>query len=140
MLNRSKLWAAGLLFAAFAAGAAVGGATSAAWGDGDRDVNRNRPGERDSGRHRSYSERLQTALDLTPAQREAIDTIVALRQAETHALWQAVGPRFEALREGVRDQIVAILDEEQQEKYRELIARSHRNREGERGTRNRSNR
>ena len=129
MLNRSKLWAAGLLLAVFAAGGAVGGAVSAAWGEDDqRDGRRSSRGE--GSRHeRSYAERLEADLGLSQEQRNSIDTILARRQVQVHELWAEYRPRFDTLRLDVRNQIMQILDDEQQEKYQELIDRSDRRRE-----------
>ncbi|MFQ5703283.1 MAG: hypothetical protein ACE5HT_04600 [Gemmatimonadales bacterium] len=131
MLNRSKLWAAILLIAAFAAGVAVGGGTTAALGDGKAATNATseRNSTRDREHRRSYGERLQEELNLSPSQRASVDTIIQRRQTEMHNLWKEVGPKFDALRNDIRKQVMSVLDETQQEKFRELIASSDRNRE-----------
>ncbi len=125
MLNRSKLWAVGLLLAVFAAGIAVGGAVSAAWGNDDSPRAEARERSRDDRRSRvSYGDRLQEALDLSAEQREAVDGILARRQTAMDELWGKVRPEFKALWEDVRNEILNVLDEQQQVAYRELLARS----------------
>ena len=131
MLNRPKLWAALLLIAAFVAGIAVGGGTTAVLGDSKIMTREVRDGTSGSNReHRkSYSERLQEELTLSASQRSSIDTIIQRRQVEMHNLWKEVGPRFDTLRSEIRGQVLNVLDELQQEKFRELIARSDKYRE-----------
>ena len=132
MLNRSKTLAASLLVATFLLGIAVGGVAMAAWGDDD-------DGRRSRSRVRpSYAERLGERLDLTAAQQESVRVILERRQEAMHRLWQEVHPQFDSLRLQVRSEIMALLDEEQQATYEDLIARSdsvrgeHNRRHGER--------
>lgn len=131
MFNRPKFWAALLLITAFVAGIAVGGGTTAVLGDSKIMTQDARDGTSDRGReHRkSYSERLQEELTLSAAQRSSIDTIIQRRQVEMRNLWKEVGPRFDTLRSDIRSQVLDVLDESQQEKFRELIARSDKYRE-----------
>lgn len=132
MLNRPKLWAILLLIAAFVAGIAVGGGTTAALGDSKiatREVRDDTSRSNNREHRKSYSERLQEELTLSASQRSSIDTIIQRRQIEMHNLWKEVGPRFDTLRNGIRGQILNILDVSQQEKFRELIARSDKYRE-----------
>ena len=134
MLTRSKLWAVGLLIAAFAAGVAVGGAASNALGRVGQIVEGRRPPppeHRDRGR-RGYADRLQEVLGLSEDQRAAVDSILAHHQAQMDTLWGNMRPQFDALRQRITDQILEILTEEQQNTYRELIARENRRGEGER--------
>jgi hypothetical protein len=132
MLNRSKLWAAGFLLAVFAAGGAVGGAVTASWGDNasSSDERRHDRNER-SRRGGSYAERLEAALGLNQEQRATVDTILDRQQTAMRDLWTEYSPRFDSLRQDVRSQIMEILDEGQQEEYRELVARSDRRRDRE---------
>lgn len=117
MWNRSKLMAAILLVAVFAAGAVTGGAVSSALAD--------RPHERDKKRDRpSYVERLDRQLSLRPEQRRAIQEIVDDYQEAMKGLWGEVRPRFQAIRLDVRERIAGTLDSAQAETYRALIARS----------------
>ncbi len=125
MLNRSKVWAVGLLFAVFASGVAVGGAVSAAWGNDETPAEEARERSRDGRRERvSYGERLQNELALTSAQREAVDQILARRQAAVDELWGKVRPEFRQLWADVRTEINAVLNDEQRVQYQELLARS----------------
>ena len=134
MLNRSKLWATGLLVAMFVTGAAVGGGMSQAWGgnsgnaddEGQDSTNSDRP---------SYVERLAAHLDLTESQQAAVESILARRESDMAELWQGVRPKFDALRDTIRTKIMDVLTEEQQQKYRELLDRGSR-----RGERDRENR
>ncbi len=118
MLNRSKLLAAGLLVGTFITGAAVGGALSAAWGDGDRGT------PREPARHHGYAERLQAELALSTEQRDSVAAILTRREEQMHAIWQGVRPRFDSLRTAIRGEIMALLNDEQQGKYQALIERS----------------
>lgn len=130
MFNRSKVKAASLLFATFVLGVAVGGVALAAWGENDSGRSR-RPRERVS-----YTERLQQELSLTAAQRESVEAILERRQEAMRQYWREVGPQFDTLRAQVRTEIMAVLSEEQQEAFQQLMARSdsarrHRDRRGE---------
>lgn len=116
MFNRSKWLAITLLFATFAVGAVVGTAVAAAWA-GDR-------GDHDHGRRRSYAERLQEELTLTPAQRESVDAILQRRQEAMRLIWETVEPQFDSLRTHIRAEITSRLDADQQAKYRDLIAKN----------------
>ena len=95
MLNRSKLWATGLLVAVFVTGAAVGGGMSQAWGGNGQ-----------------------------------------IPESEMAELWQEVRPKFDALRDTIRIKIMDVLTEEQQQKYRDLLAHGSRRGERERDNRN----
>lgn len=118
MLNRSKTLAASLLAATFLLGMAAGGAAVAAWDDDDHD--------RSSRSHErmSYAQRLTEQLDLTEAQQESVAVILERRQDAMQQLWQAVHPQFDSLRLHIRDEILAVLDEQQEAAYQDLIARS----------------
>jgi Spy/CpxP family protein refolding chaperone len=116
--DRSKLFAATLLVASFLAGAAVGTAVSAARGEGDE------RGERQTRMRVSYTDRLDRELDLSPDQRTSVSAILDKRQTAMRAIWREVEPRFDSLRTQIRKEIMAVLDETQQEKFEQLIARS----------------
>ena len=135
MLNRSKLWATGLLVAVFVTGAAVGGGMSQAWrGNGDDTGDTGGDG---SNRERpSYVERLAGHLDLTESQQVEVQSILARRESDMAELWQDVRPKFDALRDTIRTKIMDVLTEEQQQKYREL--QEHGSRRGERDRENRT--
>ena len=136
MLNRSKLWATSLLVAMFVTGAAVGGGVARTWiGSASADDYRDRmPGDR--GRPPSYAEHLEMALSLTPLQRAAVDTILARRESDMQQMWREMQPRLDALRDTIRTKIMDVLDDEQQQKYRELLDRSRHRGERDRENRN----
>ena len=135
MLNRSKLWATGLLVAMFVTGAAVGGSMSQAWEGNSGNADDSGQGSTDRERP-SYAERLEAHLDLTESQRSAVDSILARQASDMEAFWQEVRPKFDALRDTIRIKIMGVLTEEQQQKYRELL--EHGSRRGERDRENRT--
>jgi hypothetical protein len=141
MLNRSKLWAATLLLGVFAAGIAVGGP---AWNEFnyDRSDERSRRGDSSESRdrrHKSYSERLQEELVLTAEQRTAVEAILERRQSEMREAWRQMNTQIDTLRQHISNEIMAVLDEGQQEKYRELLAHSRRRGDRERAPRENRN-
>jgi len=138
MLNRSRLWAMTLLLAVFAAGVAIGGPTwNALSNDGqDERGRRESTDQRDRGRSdgdgHSYSDHLQEAVNLTAHQRSAVDSILNESQSEMRDVWRGMRAQIDTLRQGVSVEIMQLLDEEQQMRYRELIARSNRRGDRER--------
>jgi Spy/CpxP family protein refolding chaperone len=67
-----------------------------------------------------YAERLGDALDLTPVQRAAIDSIVAEEQVRVRELTEQVRPRFREIASETRDRIEELLTAEQRETLRSL--------------------
>lgn len=121
MLNRSKLLAVALLAVMFVAGVAVGGAVSAVWGGGhDRD----RADRRDRGPHRSYTQMLTVELDLSPVQQDSVRAILERREQAMRDIWKDTEPRFDSLRQQIRQEILAQLEAKQQDRYHALIAKS----------------
>lgn len=141
MLNRSKLWAATLLFGVFAAGIAVGGPAWGALNDRQPDDRVSRSGSSDSRtrERRSYSEHLQEYLALTVEQRVAVDSILSENQSEMRRVWRGMRAEIDTLQQNVTNEIMRLLDDEQQGKYRELLDRSRRRGERERATRENRN-
>jgi hypothetical protein len=138
MLNRSKLLATTLLLGVFAAGIAIGGP---AWGalTEDRTYDRgtrNGSSESRDREHRSYSELLQAELNLSAGQRAAVDSILASNQSDMRVVWREMRARIDTLRQDVVEEIMQLLREDQQTRYRELLERSRRRGERERATRN----
>jgi hypothetical protein len=118
LVNRSKVFALALLAAVFVAGGAVGVAASGAWhGHRQREVDR-----RD--RRETYSDRLQRELGLTAPQRDTVERIVTGFQGHMDRIWAEMRPRMDSVRDGIRAQIMLVLDSTQQVRYRALIARS----------------
>jgi hypothetical protein len=119
MLHRSKLYAAGLLAATFAAGVAVGTGVSAAATDGSRDEpNRERRARE------SYADRMGRELQLSPVQRDSVARIVEGYQDSMTAVWQTLQPRTDSIRTAIRLNISNLLDSAQQERYRAYIHRT----------------
>lgn len=120
MLHRSKLYAVGLLAAAFASGVAVGTGVSAAASDRDE------PRERESRDRRrpSYADRLQAELSLSTAQRDSVARIVDDYQDSMSGLWAEMRPRMDSVRAHIRRDIMALLDSTQQDGYRAYMQRS----------------
>lgn len=119
MVQRSKLYAAGLLAVTFAAGVAVGTGVAAAAGDRSRG---------DNGRERhareSYADRLGRELLLSPVQRDSVTRIVQGYQDSMTALWDSLQPRTDSIRIAIRRSIANLLDSAQQERYRAYIHRT----------------
>jgi hypothetical protein len=120
MFNRSKLYALGLLLAAFAAGIAVGGAASAVLGD-RAESERSRNNTR---RERSYTDRLAEDLGLSMEQRDSVEQILSNSQAAMNELWTDVRVKTDTIRADVRQQIMMVLDADQQLAYRTRNART----------------
>lgn len=121
MLNKSKLVAVSLLIVVFVAGTVVGGAVSAVWGGGE---DRGRHEHRDRRPRRSYTQMLTEELDLTSGQQDSVRAILERREQAMRDIWKQTEPRFDSLRQQIREDILAQLDAAQQEKYRALIAKS----------------
>lgn len=91
-----------------------------------------RGGERD--RRRDYLVWLSTELQLDSAQHEQVGAIVERHRELTSALWRETKPRFDELRQQLRDDIRQALTEAQRAKYEELLqqhAERHRQRRRE---------
>ncbi|MBI2401647.1 MAG: hypothetical protein HYW52_10015 [Gemmatimonadetes bacterium] len=116
MFDRSKLWAIGLLFAAFATGVGVGGAATAVFGergrDGDRESRRGRPRQ-----EVSYLDRLDRDLELTPKQRDSVAAILKRYDEPMRELWRRERHQVDSMRLQVRSQIAGLLDERQREQF-----------------------
>jgi len=114
-VNKPKIQATGLLLGTFIAGALVGGAATAfaelQLGGGDNN-------------RRTYMEMLQEELSLTEHQRALVEEFLASYNDATHMVWLETVPRYDEIRSNVRAEIMAILDETQQETYSAMIARS----------------
>jgi hypothetical protein len=119
MLHRSKLYAAGLLAAVFAAGVAVGTGVSAAASDRRDDTQDRRTPER-----LSYAERLERELALNPVQRDSVDRILTAYEDSMSAMWTELRPRMDALRTSIRQNVTDLLDSTQLESYRAYMHRT----------------
>ena len=120
-----KLWATGLLLAAFAAGIGVGSVGGAALGLGRswRADGGERHGDRDRspGRSRqetSYLDRLERELTLRPEQRDSVKAILKRYDEPMREIWRRERQQVDSMRAQVRTEIVSLLDERQQEKFK----------------------
>jgi hypothetical protein len=118
-MDRSKVMAVGLLAAVFAAGLIVGGVGSGAIEE--REQTDERP------ERKPYIETLTERLDLSPEQREQIDSVLH----EFSSSWRALSrelqeeerSRIQEIRVDARSRIIAALDGSQADIYRAMIAR-----------------
>jgi Spy/CpxP family protein refolding chaperone len=93
---------------------------------GNRGDRRPRPPRVPGGR---FMEALGERLDLTDAQQEEIETILEGRQRQAQRVFESIGPRMRASIDSMEAEIRAVLTEEQQAAYADLLAES-RGREG----------
>jgi hypothetical protein len=124
MLNRPAAWATLLLVATFAAGIVVGVGGRALW---VRAAYGGAP-ERGRGVEPLVAE-LTDELALTPVQRDTVHAILQRHFTRMAAVWDTVRPRFDALRAEMDSEVTAHLSPEQQEKYRDHMARHRHQRE-----------
>lgn len=73
--------------------------------------------EQDERRRASMLDRMSSSLDLTPAQRAGIDSVMKTTDSSLHAIRVEMQPRLEKVFEGSRTQIQARLTAEQREKF-----------------------
>ncbi len=117
MFDKSKLWAIGLLVAAFAAGVAAGVASSA-WGDRHHDNRRGRPRQ-----EVSYLDRLDRDLKLTPVQRDSVAAILKRYDEPMRELWRRGRQQLDSMRLRVRTEIGTVLDHDQMEQFQVMNQR-----------------
>lgn len=87
------------------------------------------PGDR--GPHDRFEAMLYARLDLTPAQRARIDSVLERRRRETDAYWARVEPGLRAIVDSTRAEILATLTAAQRARYDSLRAERRRSRERE---------
>jgi len=68
-----------------------------------------------------FVEQLDTALHLTPEQREKIGKIIADGQERNRDLWKLVSPQFRSVMQDVHQHIRAVLTPEQRKPFEELM-------------------
>jgi hypothetical protein len=68
-----------------------------------------------------FVEQLNTALQLTPEQREKIGKIIADGQERNRDLWKLVSPQFRGVMQDVHQRIRAVLTPEQRKQFEELM-------------------
>ena len=79
-------------------------------------------GERMCARERtSWRDELSVYLDLSPAQRAAMDSILDRRHEEMSKVFATIRPQLDGIRDGARAQIAARLDQTQRARMQEFI-------------------
>lgn len=119
--TRSRLGAASLLFGVLVVGGLIGGLLVGRLEPRQSPTERGRGGGRDG-----YVERLTAHLDLTGPQQDAIRGILQRSEPVMDSIWRDVRPRFDSLRNVVRDSIRAQLTPEQLQKYTDMLERRDR--------------
>jgi Spy/CpxP family protein refolding chaperone len=124
MFSQSRIWAAALLVAVFAAGGATGWAVS-------RSTFSQPPR---GGGPDALTAYLARRLDLDAAQQDAVRAVLTRHHTEMQAIMSAVRPRLDSLRTTVRAEITAQLTPSQRERYARLLTELEHQRD-ERGHR-----
>lgn len=116
-MRNAKQQALMFLLGAFVTGGALGAAV-------DRTVVRNAPTRNLSAAEERKAMRDDVArrLQLTPAQRTAVDSILDDRNRKQRALMQPLDASMQAVRDSARQAIVALLTPDQQGRFAALIA------------------
>lgn len=114
--RRTRLTGMALLIVTFAAGMLAGTATNRVLSAREPEAGAARDCPRDErGPHSIFDE-----LDLTPAQRVRVDSIMARRRQRTDALWQQDGQRIRAAVDSARAEIRTVLTPAQAAEYDRL--------------------
>jgi Spy/CpxP family protein refolding chaperone len=75
--------------------------------------------------------RLDTALNLSPGQRDSIDALVRESQEHVRKLWEPIRPKAQDEFRQLRDKVKAVLTEEQRAQFEDLMRRRMQRRVGE---------
>lgn len=127
MNGKSRAWALALLVAVFLVGGAAGAAVDRML-VGDREVSsgqRERSGG-DRDRRRSYLDWLAAELELSDGQKTEVQGILERHREQVEEHWRDMRPRYEQLQQQARDEIRAVLTEEQVTAYDALLERRER--------------
>jgi hypothetical protein len=79
--------------------------------------------------------RFAKALDLSPAQAAAVDTIARREFEEASTIREQTWPRMQAVLDATRSRIDSVLTPEQRTRYHEMLARSEERQRREQATR-----
>ena len=120
----SKVWAGALLAGVLLLGSALG-ATTARLVDSESRA-RTASGERQSPRREGYLDWLTAELALATDQRAHVETIVERHRERMATLWREMRPRFEQTKSDFRVEMISVLDEDQQARFRELVQQHSR--------------
>ena len=113
-MTRSRTGALALLIAAFVLGGLVGGAATSM---ADR---RSHKTKADHPPRATYVERLGAELSLTSAQMDSVRAVLQRHQPAMDSIWESIRPLMASERQAIRNQITALLTEEQRARYLEL--------------------
>ena len=80
----------------------------------------------------SVRQRLADELGLTPTQRVGVDSILDRRNHDLNALVAPIRPQMDSVKDRARSDIMRLLDEGQQVKFRHMIQESQNARDKER--------
>lgn len=79
-----------------------------------------RPGDRGRGGRQAFHDQLSRLLELTPEQRQQLDTVMSRQARELREAHAIVQPRVDSIVRGTRRQLDSILTPAQREKLRAL--------------------
>jgi Spy/CpxP family protein refolding chaperone len=114
-MQRSKSLALGFLIGTLVAGGALGFTA-------DRLMTRN--ASRSPTERAAMRQYLADRLELTPAQRARVDSILDNRHREMSRVVAPVKPRLDSVRDQARSQILSVLSPSQQAEFRRIIEES----------------
>ena len=129
VFERVRLLGFGVLAVTFIAGALAGAAIDRAVVDEDRDEVRKERRDDEDDRRRSY---IIEKVEMSDAQRAAIDSILERRADRMRAVWHEVEPQLDAISDSARSEIMGVLTPEQRAEYEELLDRRRRDRDRDR--------
>ncbi|MDX1676169.1 MAG: hypothetical protein R3314_15345 [Longimicrobiales bacterium] len=128
VFERVRLLGFGLLAVTFVVGALAGAAIDrVVLSDAPEEVREER--RDDGGRDRSY---IIDRVEMSDAQRAAIDSILERRADRMRAVWHEVEPRLDAITDSARAEIMAVLTPEQRAEYEAKMKRWRDRRGGDR--------
>lgn len=125
--TKTRLWALLVVGLVFSAGVAVG--TGLDWGTAQAAPDREAPAEEGEEEERESRGWILDELDLTPEQREEVDALVDHFREELKQMRRSYRKDYDDLVQEVRGAVMAVLDEDQQARYEELLAEHDRKRE-----------
>ncbi|MDH5196138.1 MAG: hypothetical protein OEY20_02665, partial [Gemmatimonadota bacterium] len=80
--------------------------------------------ERERRPRESYSDRLGRELLLTQVQRDSVTRIIDGYQDSMSTMWESLRPRTDSIRTAIRQNIMDLLDDTQQDRYRAYMHRT----------------
>ncbi len=120
MNGRSRAWALALLVAVFLLGGLAGAVGDRMLSSDSAAPTEGRRGS-DRERKRDYLDWLSEELGLSEEQQAQVRAIAERHRDQVSALWREMRPRFEELQAQARSEIRAVLTEEQQAAYDDLL-------------------